>query len=91
VTELNARWQHENSQLLNKVTQATAINTGKTFSGDLIGSAPLADILAAAVDEVARICISEALTSCGGDETRAAELLDITVAELRRRHSTSFH
>lgn len=91
MTELSARWQEENSRLLNEVAQATAVDEGVRFAGDLVGSAPLADILTAAVDEVARICISEALTSSSGDQTAAAQLLGITVAELRRLRRTSLH
>ncbi|MFG5382802.1 hypothetical protein [Yoonia sp. R2-816] len=91
MTELNARWQDENSRLLEQVAQATATNEANTFAVDLVGSAPLADIMAAAIDEVANICIEQSLKSCDGDETAAAQLLGITVAELRRRRTTSFH
>jgi len=91
MTELSARWQDENSQLLNQIAQANSMNQDGTFAGDLVGSAPLADILNAAVDEVARICISEALAYCGGDETAAAQLLGITLVDLRRRRKTSLH
>ncbi|MEJ8562792.1 hypothetical protein QTO30_17285 [Yoonia sp. GPGPB17] len=88
MTELNARWQDENSRLLVEVARAKA---AKSFAGDLVGSAPLADIMTAAVDEVAKICIEQALMLRDDDEVTAAQLLGITVAELRRRRRKPFH
>lgn len=91
MTELNARWQNDYSRLFEQVAQATATNGTGTFADHLIGSAPLSDIMAAAVDEVAKLCIEEALKTCNGDEAAAAQLLCITTAELRRRRRTLAH
>ena len=92
MTELNAHWQNENSRLLEQVAQATAKNEANSFVGDLVGSAPLKYIMDAAVDEVARICIADALKSCNGNEIAAALLLGISPEELRWRwRGTSLH
>ncbi|MEY1557891.1 helix-turn-helix domain-containing protein [Yoonia sp. R2331] len=93
MTELNARWQAENEKLLKQIAREPA-PSAEQFSASasaLVGAAPLADIMAAAADEVARICIAEALRSCRGDEFAAAELLGITRLELRRRKRASLH
>lgn len=91
MTELNARWQNENRQLLKRAEDQSSIDPLSSSADTLVGAAPLADIMAAAADEVARICIDEALRSSGGDKTAAANLLGITVKELRQRCRKSFH
>lgn len=91
MTELNARWQNENRQLLQQVTQASSKGSLNGSVSALVGSAPLADIMAAAADEVARICIEEALRSCAGDQVAAALVLGITGTELRRRRGMWTH
>ena len=91
MTELNRRWQRENTQLLQEVSKAKSERVGRTFAHGLVGSAPLSDIVAAAVDEVAKICISEALKLREGDEKAAADLLGITLEELRLKSRKRFH
>lgn len=91
MTELNARWQRENSQLIKQVADTAPTEPFSESASALIGAASLADIMSAAADEVARICIEEALRTCNGDEAAAAQLLKITRTELRRRRRTWTH
>lgn len=91
ITELNARWQNENGELLKQVASSPSTEPYSEAASALVGTAPLTAIMAAAADEVARICIEEALRSCGGDEAAAAQLLEISGTELSRRRKMWTH
>lgn len=91
MTELNARWQNENQQLLKQSAEKPSPDPLSKSAGALIGATPLADIMAAAADEVARICIEEALRSTDGNAIAAARVLGITVKELQQRRRDSHH
>ncbi len=91
MTELHALWQRDRRKLNEHLERTSAANTSSLPVDELVGAAPLADIIAAAADEVARMCIEEALRSNAGDEAAAAELLSISVGELRRRSRKNLH
>lgn len=91
MTELSSRWEKENRSLLQLVNEASTTEEKAQSASDLVGAAPLADIVAAAVDEVTRICIDEALNASDGNQAKAARILGITTTELRRRMGTLFH
>lgn len=95
LTELNSRWQNERQQAARQKAQTAqserAGSSMATATSVLVGAAPLDQIVSAAVDEVVKICLEEALSSVGGNKAEAARLLGISLAELHAREKKHLH